>query len=142
MKRIVYLSAATALPSVAALDAILADARPWNIRHAVTGLLLYHDGAFLQCLEGPEAGVEATYEKISRASQHTRMLRVLETETDARLFPDWAMGFERPSGGAEAGAFEALCQAGGRMLTDGPDARELGVLLGSFLRSFRGLKAA
>ena len=137
-----YLSAATALPSVAALDAILADARPWNIRHAVTGLLLYHDGAFLQCLEGPEAGVETTYEKIARASQHTRMLRVLETETDARLFPDWAMGFERPSGGAAAGAFEALCQASDRMLANGPEARELGVLLGSFLRSFRGLRAA
>lgn len=142
MRRVVYLSTATSLPSVATLDAILADSRGWNADHDVTGLLLYHDGSFLQCLEGPEAGVEATYQKIMTASQHAGMIRLMDERAEVRLFPDWSMAFERPADGTPADAFEGLRQAGAKVAGDSPEARELTILVGSFLRTFRGLKAA
>lgn len=142
MKRVVYLSTATVLPDLAVLEAILADSRAWNAAHSVTGLLLYHDGSFLQCLEGPAAGVDATYEKISGASQHTGMIRMLDTKTSARLFPGWSMGFERPREDAAEQAFEGLRTAGAKLSADSPEGQELQVLVASFLRSFRGLEAA
>ena len=37
----------------------------------VTGLLLVHDGWFVQALEGPAAGVRETYERVAMDQRHT-----------------------------------------------------------------------
>jgi hypothetical protein len=57
----------------------------------VTGLLLTHEGWFLQALEGPTPAVEALLAKISSDTRH-RGLRILHAgPAQARMFEDWNM---------------------------------------------------
>jgi hypothetical protein len=92
IQTIVYVSTATHLLSMAELDALLADARVFNHAHDVTGVLLYHEGNFMQCMEGPPKGVSKVYERICRSSQHKDIIELLNQPTEERSFPDWHMG--------------------------------------------------
>jgi hypothetical protein len=90
---VVYVSAAKAPFSPAALRELLAKARTNNARINVTGMLIYAQGSFLQILEGAEADVDTLYEKISRDDRHYRVIRVFSKKTDRRSFGDWTMGY-------------------------------------------------
>jgi len=69
---------------------------------ALTGLLLVHDGWFMQVLEGPKAALEATYARIIRDPRHAEV-RVLETaDAEAREFGGWNMCARRMSDVDEA----------------------------------------
>ena len=90
-----------------------------NARVGVTGLLLYGPaapvpppdsdvppapllvpfegpGVFVQWLEGPEAAVRETFERISLDSRHTDVVLLGEGmhPRERRLFPQWAMALE------------------------------------------------
>ena len=60
--RAVYVSAASHDLADGELAAILDVSRRNNVAWGVTGALAYHDRAFVQVLEGPEAAVEALLE--------------------------------------------------------------------------------
>lgn len=104
MLSLCYLSSATVPFSQAELDALLAKSRANNTRDDISGMLLYRDGDFLQVLEGPEAAVRTTFQRISRDPRHARVMLIDESDIDARSFADWSMGFrrlakdERPTG--------------------------------------------
>lgn len=72
---------------------ILEPSQARNRRDGITGLLAFSGDAFLQVLEGEEAAVWSTYERIVKDSRHSaiRLLGVLHA--DARTFPDWDMGY-------------------------------------------------
>jgi hypothetical protein len=93
MHRLFYSSAAAAPFSDAELTELLAVARVNNGRLGVTGMLLYHDGSFLQALEGDENVVESLYARISRDKRHQRVVTLLRSSADARYFDQWQMGF-------------------------------------------------
>ena len=57
----------------------------------VTGLLLVHDGWFVQALEGPAAGVSETYERVARDPRHTDVTLIEVAPGRARAFRDWNM---------------------------------------------------
>lgn len=57
----------------------------------VTGLLLVHDGWFVQALEGPAASVRDTYERVARDSRHTDVTLIEVAPAKARAFRDWNM---------------------------------------------------
>jgi hypothetical protein len=63
MYQVFYSSAALVPFSDAELTDLLAVSRANNLRLGVTGMLLYHDGSFLQALEGEETIVERLYAK-------------------------------------------------------------------------------
>lgn len=90
-----YASAAAVPFSTDALKTLLAEAREKNARVGVTGILLYHEGSFIQVLEGERAAVETLYEKISQDPRHANTMLLFQTETATRSFPDWTMGFVR-----------------------------------------------
>jgi len=96
MRRIVYLSTATRLMSDADLMEVLRVSRVNNARDNVTGLLLYQGGNFIQLLEGESAAIDMVYERIEKDPRHHSCLRMLDGESEERLFPDWSMGF-RPN---------------------------------------------
>lgn len=77
------------------LDAILSISRRNNALQEITGILLYHEGAILQVLEGPKGSVQEAYARIATDPRHKNVTLVLEQESSARHFPDWAMGFRR-----------------------------------------------
>ena len=124
MLRLIYSSRAVREMSESDLEQILAVSRTRNTQAGVTGLLLYRDGIFLQCLEGDELVVRQTYARIQRDPRHNRLLHLIEERTDQRSFPDWAMEFRRPDVPWEAalvdgkqppaGVMQALMAEGGR----------------------------
>ena len=57
----------------------------------VTGLLLVHDGWFVQALEGPVAGVRETYERVAKDQRHTDVTLIEVAPAKARAFRDWNM---------------------------------------------------
>jgi hypothetical protein len=93
MNQVVYSSAAVAPFSEAQLTELLARARTKNDRLGVTGMLLYHDGSFLQVLEGEASVLEALFTAISADKRHHRVVALLRREVDERHFGDWRMGF-------------------------------------------------
>ena len=75
----------------ATLNGILSDARRLNPANDVTGALICRADLYLQLLEGPEAAVEATYERITKDDRHLEVQRLVSRPIEKRLFPDWAM---------------------------------------------------
>ena len=58
---------------------------------SVTGLLLAHDGWFLQALEGPAEAVMATYGRIIEDPRHESTRVVGAGPASSREFADWNM---------------------------------------------------
>jgi hypothetical protein len=97
LRCVVYVSTATAAMTDATLEALLIEARRLNLKAAVTGVLLYDDGTFMQCFEGPPAAVDEVYTRIRGSRQHTRIVELFNEAVPGRSFPDWLMGFARPT---------------------------------------------
>jgi hypothetical protein len=93
MHQVVYSSAAVVPFTEAQLTELLARARLNNDRLAVSGMLLYHEGSFLQVLEGDAAVLEGLFTTISADKRHHRVIALLKREVDERHFGDWKMGF-------------------------------------------------
>lgn len=75
-----------------ALVSLLYKARQRNERLGITGVLLYCNGVFVQCLEGTAAHVDAVYGKICADSRHRDIVLLQAIETDQRHFQSWMMG--------------------------------------------------
>lgn len=98
MYHLIYRSQATAPLDDAQLTHLLEQARAFNQRHDLTGLLLYsHDHQFLQVLEGEDAAVRALYRQhIVHDSRHHSCHVLAEGPWLRRSFPDWSMGLITP----------------------------------------------
>ncbi len=94
---LLYTSSATNGVDENALVALLEVSRRNNEANNITGLLVYHEGTFMQVLEGEEEAVMRLYQRILQDPRHTgtRMLWKLPIET--RAFGDWAMAFRELS---------------------------------------------
>ena len=99
MLQMIYTSEAKTKFSPAELQDLLLTARRNNDRDAITGMLLYEDGTFLQVLEGENEVVEATYQRIAADKRHHKIMLIARFEVDHRSFHDWEMGFFDASGG-------------------------------------------
>jgi hypothetical protein len=93
LQQLIYSSAAVKALNELELSRILLGARIRNAALGVTGMLLYHEGAFLQVLEGEERSVETLFKRIGGDPRHSRVLVLLQRKIDARQFPEWSMGF-------------------------------------------------
>jgi|MDTC01.3.fsa_nt_gb hypothetical protein len=90
---ILYTSDASEQCSSEDINSILEVSRRNNPSNSVTGLLISKKPEFLQYLEGPEKAVTALYEKIKNDSRHSSVKTIKDGEIEARVFPDWEMGF-------------------------------------------------
>ena len=93
MHQVIYSSAAVTPFSDTELSGLLAAARVNNGRLGVTGVLLYHEGSFLQALEGDEHVLETLYARIGKDKRHHRLVVLLRRQVDDRHFDQWQMGF-------------------------------------------------
>ncbi|MDJ0709793.1 MAG: BLUF domain-containing protein [Woeseiaceae bacterium] len=89
----VYVSTAVAPMRDQDLAELLVQARSRNERNAVTGMLLYKDGRFIQLLEGHEEKVQQSFERIRQDERHTAVELLWLRYAQYRDFPDWTMGF-------------------------------------------------
>lgn len=131
---IAYASTATRDFTTDDLTELLATSRRRNAESDVTGLLLHRGGNFLQVLEGPEAAVRETMQRISRDRRHHAVVDLYEGWQAERLFGGWEMAFEnadRLDPAAHPGMSRFL--SGGEGLGDALEDHDLF----EFLRAFR-----
>jgi hypothetical protein len=102
MFHLIYTSRARQKFSEADLKALLTRSRSNNGRLDVTGMLMYHDGAFLQALEGDELSVRGVFKRIEKDARHAQVtiLRNQRSFVERRIFGDWSMGFANTSSAA------------------------------------------
>ncbi len=100
--QLVYASAETSPFSDEELMALLEQSRQANEARNVTGMLLYHEGSFIQALEGEPETVRSLYDKIARDGRHHNERVIYEVEQDERNFDGWTLGFHRIDAASEA----------------------------------------
>lgn len=97
LHRVIYLSRAVgpAARELLPLAEILGASQRNNRARGLTGLLLAHDGWFLQVLEGQAEAIERLLADLRGDSRH-REIRILSSGPIERpLFPHWSMGQAR-----------------------------------------------
>jgi hypothetical protein len=97
---IVYVSQAEKdLPKSAPED-ILAESRPYNSAHDITGILLFVEGAggrrgsFMQLLEGDADEIERLRKRIFADGRHHTKVVLESGEKPQRDFADWSMAYK------------------------------------------------
>jgi hypothetical protein len=90
---LVYVSSATQAFSQTELLSLLEVSRRNNEPAAITGMLLYRDGNFMQVLEGEDTAVTGTHDRIKLDPRHDGLITLLKAPIPQRDFGDWSMGF-------------------------------------------------
>jgi hypothetical protein len=91
--QLVYLSTSRHLLTDDELAEILLVSQRNNEKVDITGALIYHDGNFIQLLEGPEEAVLTLYDKIKADRRHGGVLTLVQSPIEKREFASWSMMF-------------------------------------------------
>jgi len=91
LSELVYLSFRSAACTDDDVQKILEEARQFNGKQDITGVLIYSQEKFLQVLEGEQDKIIALYEKIKLDDRHDRALMVSNRPITERHFPSWQM---------------------------------------------------
>ena len=145
LHRAVYLSSATQHFPPEALEELLVGAREANARDGVSGVLIYHEGSFLQVLEGPKSKVMATLDKIRTDARHAGIIMLENRACLRTTFPDWSMGYLSVSEFSDTqreGYFELSAAARGAGTLALCRNTPIAVFMDSFLNSFREFEQA
>lgn len=70
---------------------IVAEAQLRNIAEGITGILFYHQGKFIQLIEGYEVSLRGLVERISRDTRHTNIQLFLDDKVLHRSCAEWSM---------------------------------------------------
>ena len=97
LRTIVYVSAAVGNMTPAQLESLLTEARKLNLENSITGVLLFCDGNFMQCFEGPAQSMHATFGRILASRKHKNIIELMDERVHARSFEDWQMGLLHPA---------------------------------------------
>lgn len=93
MHLIVYTSEFTGDRSIIAeeLTSITSAARKNNPSLEITGALFFHQGKFLQLIEGNKDNLEKLMDRISTDPRHNKINRLIDHPIEERKLPDWNM---------------------------------------------------
>lgn len=92
MKRIKYVSQFAADLDRPAIDALIARAAERNAEAGITGILMTSGRMFYQVIEGPDAEIDALYERISSDPRHQDVLLLgVESGVTDRIFASWSL---------------------------------------------------
>lgn len=89
--RLIYSSTAVDGLRYADFVSLMARAEESNGQHAITGILCYGSGQFLQALEGERTAVNALYHHIAKDPRHAHCQLLSVKEIDTRDFAEWSM---------------------------------------------------
>lgn len=95
MHHLVYVSSAALPFSDLDLVDLLVRSRRSNHARRITGMLLYKDGNFMQCLEGDRAVIDELYGRIRDDARHRGCIVLTSGPLAERRFDDWSMGFRK-----------------------------------------------
>ena len=91
LERLLYQSTARLEFGALHLFSLLTTARLRNSRLDITGHLLYLNGQFVQCLEGPPHNVEQVWARVQRDDRHHSIELLARGPIDQRRFGQWSM---------------------------------------------------
>lgn len=91
---IVYSSKAADHMDEDSLKQILDSSGRNNENNNITGMLIFRNDTFIQMLEGKQADVEATFNRILEDKRHEQVLKLFANNTDKRHFPNWKMAMQ------------------------------------------------
>lgn len=95
IRRLLYTSCSCLEPDHRTIDEQLADIVRCSVRNnaatGITGLLVYLENQFIQILEGENAAVETTFERICCDFTHTDIKLLDLVAAPTRLFEGWHM---------------------------------------------------
>lgn len=93
LHRAIYVSDAVgdAKTSLLILAEILGASMQNNRRDGVTGVLMRHDGRFLQAIEGRRADVDRLMDRLRLDPRHENIRLLSDQNVSGRLFPEWPM---------------------------------------------------
>jgi hypothetical protein len=127
------------------LDRIFIRSRAANTGAGVTGLLLFHEGSFLQLLEGPAAALASLMLRIRRDRRHSGLITLRAGPCAARVFPDSPLHYVAPRNltRGERQAFSDLRDAvRARPQMVGPPAPGADIGRSEFMSAFATARAA
>lgn len=93
LARLVYKSKATQEMGTLALFDLLVKARQKNASLGITGHLMYADGVFTQCLEGPPDAIAGLWHSLLADPRHVDVELIELDVAHERRFEDWDMAF-------------------------------------------------
>jgi hypothetical protein len=102
LSTLTYQSRAVTALSEEELHSLLASAQARNKAADITGLLIYDQGRFFQCLEGPAAALEMLWSAIRQDPRHTDVELLGNAPTTTRFFGNWDMRLAQPNADANA----------------------------------------
>jgi len=86
------------------IDDVLADivrrSKVNNLEHDITGLLFYHNGRFIQVLEGDRDSLEGLMSLLEKDDRHQDIQRIIDQSIKKRGFKEWNMDSLNLSEGA------------------------------------------
>ena len=94
MFSLVYRSVAKPDFNLGRIEEMLAKAKENNHRLGITGCLFFHDGEFIQYLEGNQYKVLTLFDKIKADPRHRDVELLSYGEREDRAFATWDMAFE------------------------------------------------
>jgi hypothetical protein len=96
---LIYVSTAVHKLSNELLSSLAEQSSSRNGPLDVTGLLLYSDGNFMQCLEGPKEAIDILMKSIYSDGRHFGLVVLSDDEIKNREFPEWGMAVRSPDAG-------------------------------------------
>jgi hypothetical protein len=93
LERLVYQSSASHDFGSLHLFNLLTQARLRNQRLGITGHLLYFQGRFTQCIEGPAEGIETLWQSLRVDERHHDLQLLSRAPIAQRRFAEWSMAF-------------------------------------------------
>ena len=73
------------------IEEIVAVAKRENPKRGITGVLFYHEGHFLQVIEGEEQALRELMSNIEADPRHKDVSYLIDTKTESRGFRQWNM---------------------------------------------------
>lgn len=92
LRRLAYISSASHALSDAELRLLLNTCRAHNSRLRISGYLHYHQGSFIQVLEGLDRSVHEMFERIRHDPRHHNLHVLIDETVSRRTFANWSMG--------------------------------------------------
>jgi hypothetical protein len=93
LHEIIYMSLACEAMAPEQFAELMERAQARNQAAGVTGMLVYHEGEFMQLLEGERSVIEALYDKIAIDPRHQQVYQLWAAPITTRNFDSWTMGF-------------------------------------------------
>ena len=93
LERLIYKSKATQTLGSLHLFHLLTQARKRNKTLGITGLLVYTEDMFYQCIEGIPSALDVMWQALSCDQRHHDIELILREPLKQRQFADWHMAF-------------------------------------------------